>query len=84
MTNLGKHVVAPVMLVSGMVIGIKTMERVSRVGAHKRRQKGGKRKTVKVKSYKRKKSTKGTYYCRKCKCRHKKTSKIGKQHKRKK
>ena len=81
MTDLGKDVVAPVLTISGMVIGVKTMERVSRVGTHKRRKKGGKKKTVKVKSYKRRKPKKGTYYCRKCKVRHKNSSKIGKRHK---
>ena len=82
MVDLGKHVVGPVLMVGGMVVGLKTMERVASVGSHKRRKKGAKKKTVKVKSYKRKRSIKGTYYCRKCKVRHKKTSKIGKAHKR--
>ena len=51
MSGLGEKVVAPVLLTTGMVVGIKTIERVS---SYKRRKKGGKRKAVKVKSYKRK------------------------------
>lgn len=80
MSNLGTHVVAPVMLVSGMVIGIKTMDRVARApgsGSRARRRTAKRRK--KSKSQKKPKSS---YYCRKCKTYHRKKSKIGKAHKR--
>jgi len=48
--SLETSVVSPVLTTSGMIIGVKTMERVA---SHKRRKKGSKRKTVKVRSYKR-------------------------------
>ena len=68
MSEVG-DVVAPIMLTTGMIIGVRTMDQVSRK-ASKRRTK--------------KKSPSASYYCRKCKIRHRNKSKIGKSHKRRK
>jgi hypothetical protein len=77
MADLGKHVVEPVMLTSGMVIGVRTMDRVSKIGSKKSSRR--KRRKKSQRSRKRKPSS-NTYYCYKCKIRHRKNSKIGRSH----
>jgi len=81
MVDLGKDVVAPVLLVSGMVIGVKTMDKVSRMG-EKKSSRGTHKKPTKRKTRKTKSPPANSYYCRKCKVRHLNSSKIGKLHKR--
>jgi len=82
MTDLGKNVVAPVLLVSGMVIGVKTMDKVSRIGDKKSSRRTRKKSQRSRKTKKKKSPPANSYYCRKCKIRHLNNSKIGKLHKR--
>ena len=85
--SIGTDVVAPVMLTTGMIVGVRTVDKVSRVGekkSSKKTRKKSKKSKARSKSRKKRSPPANSYYCRKCKCRHFKNSKIGKLHKRSK